>query len=424
MIQSLTDHVDALLATADVEDESYAAAIVDGILSASAILGASDVHLQPTPDGLALKWRIDGVLQPAGVLPRTKAANVLARLKVLAGLLTYRTETPQEGRIRDEERGLEFRVSTFPTLHGEKAVVRVLTTQQNSFERFSDLDFDSQTEVRLRAAASATSGAILLVGPAGSGKTTTAYAVLRAARGGRNVASLEDPIEAVVDGVAQTQINPAAGLDLLTALRSLLRQDPEVILVGEIRDAGVARVAYQAAMTGQLVVTTFHASDAADALVRLLDMGIPPYVVRGATRLVVAQRLVRRACTNCDAARPWPEPEVDHAIEEGERNYGTTPGDALVGGTGVEASHACQACRGTGYCGRIPVAEAVELEGPEIAEAVLACADASRLRKLFADAGYRSLLEKARALLARRETTRSELVRVFGLAALESGHAH
>jgi general secretion pathway protein E len=230
--------------------------------------------------------------------------------------------------------------------------------------------------------------------------------IIRAAGGGRSVASLEDPIEAVVEGVAQSQINPAAGFDLLTALRSLLRQDPEVILVGEIRDAEVAKVAYQAAMTGQLVVTTFHASDAADAIARLLDMGIPPYVVRGATRLVVAQRLLRRVCERCHSIESV-STEQHYGNQLSELNHAASVGD-----------QPCQACRGTGYVGRIPATEAVDLQRSEIADAVLRRADASRLRKLFANAGDVSLLENARTLLEEHKSSRAELVRVFGLTAL------
>lgn len=423
MIRPLDQTIDQLLDAAATDKETYAATTVEGLLSVAAEIGASDLHLQPSQHGLVLKWRIDGVLHTAGTIPRERADNVLSRLKIVAGLLTYRSETPQEGRIDDSARGLEFRVSTFPTLYGEKAVVRLIAGRRDPYESLHELGFDAATESLLRQAAAATSGAILLIGPAGSGKTTTAYTLLReivrATAGGRSIASLEDPIEAAIDGVAQSQINPAAGFDLLTALRSLVRQDPEVILVGEIRDAEVAKVAYQAAMTGQLVVTTFHASDSADALARLLDMGIPPYVLRGATRLLVAQRLLRRVCEACGA----PEKEAaagaaGHTAQEPSSTL-LPSREALNQTTGPGHSPAgCDVCRGTGYHGRVPAVEAVDIEHAEIGQALLRSADATALRRLFASGGHRSLLEQARSLVERRITTEAELVRVFGLTAI------
>jgi type II secretory ATPase GspE/PulE/Tfp pilus assembly ATPase PilB-like protein len=412
MSDSLVQQVQRMLDAVDDASERYATLVVEQLLQTAAALGASDLHLQPTQQGLDLKWRMDGVLHTAGVVPLSKAGNVLARLKVLAGLLTYRTETPQEGRLPDAKLGLEFRVSTFPTLYGEKAVVRLLTTGSSTFERLDQLGFHRDLQKRLRAAATCTSGALLLVGPAGSGKTTTAYTLLReiirATCGGRSIASLEDPIEAAIEGVAQSQINQASGFDLLTALRSLVRQDPEVIFVGEMRDAEVAKVAYQAAMTGQLVISTFHATGAADALARLLDMGIPPYVVRGATRLVVAQRLLRKSCASCPPAAGNPA---------GLGTRGDTP-QMNDSASRSDPPRACATCRGTRYAGRLPVAEAMDLETAEIATAILRRADANRLRALFAAAGYASLLDQARSLASDFRTTEGELVRVFGLTAI------
>lgn len=430
MSDSLARQVRDLLDAAAGENDGYATAVVEGLLRTASDLRASDLHLQPTRGGLDLKWRIDGVLQAAGTIPRAKADNVLSRLKVLAGLLTYRSETPQEGRIRNDDAGVEFRVSTFPTLYGERAVIRLLATQDATFEKLDDLGFDPTTLRHLRQAAAATSGAILLVGPAGSGKTTTAYTLLReivrSTSGGRSIASLEDPIEAAIDGVAQSQIHPAGGFDLLTALRSLVRQDPEVIFVGEIRDAEVARVAFQAAMTGQLVVTTFHATDAAEALARLSDMGIPPYVLRGATRLIVAQRLLRRICRSCSGAFSADprDPQRSEALPVGPSqdvrpaagmNQAPPPGHIRV---------SCDECRSTGYHGRVPAVESVDLPSAGIGQAVLRRADAGEIRRLLTAAGRPSLLDQARSLVAGHITTSAELVRVFGLeAAAERNNA-
>jgi len=255
----------------------YATDVVEHVLAQARAAEASDVHLHPGADGLEVRWRIDGVLQPVAVLPSRLAANVVARLKVLAELLTYRTDVPQEGRIRGAPGEVEMRLSTFPTLHGEKAVVR-LFAGSGRFLRLADLGLPAEVHDALSQVLEETSGAGILSCPAGSGKTTSLYACLRElaarSRGERSLATLEDPIEAAVPGVAQSQVNLAAGLTLESGLRALLRQDPEVIAIGEIRDRTTAEIALQAALTGHLTLTTFHAGSACEVIGRLLDMSI------------------------------------------------------------------------------------------------------------------------------------------------------
>ena len=292
------------LADLDPADPQYASGVVDRLLAAGRAAGASDLHLQATAEGLEAKLRIDGVLQPLASVPRALAANVIARLKVQAELLTYRTDTPQEGRIRLGDGDVEMRLSTFPTLHGESAVVR-LFGRAGQYERLADLGLPGDVLPALQEQLGETAGAILVSGPAGSGKTTTVYACLRelAARaaGARSLVSLEDPIEVAVPGVAQSQVNPAAGLDLATGLRFLMRQDPEVIMVGEIRDRATAEAAMQASLTGHLLLSTFHAGSAVETLGRLLDMGIEPYIVRSGLLAILSQRLLRRLCSCAQA---------------------------------------------------------------------------------------------------------------------------
>ncbi len=287
------------LAQIDASSPRFATEAVEKILAEAQKVGASDVHFQPGAEGLELRWRIDGVLQPITTLPAKGAPNVVARLKVLSELLTYRTDVPQEGRIRGLPGEIDMRVSTFPTLFGEKAVVRMFASPRR-FLRMIDLGLPDSVRLDFERLLDETSGAIVLSGPAGSGKTTTIYACLREltvrARGQRSLATLEDPIEAAVPGVAQAQVNAAAGLTLESGLKSLLRQDPEVIAIGEIRDKTTAEIALQAALTGHLILTTFHAGSACEVIGRFLDMGIEPYVVRSGLRAVVAQRLVRRLC--------------------------------------------------------------------------------------------------------------------------------
>jgi type II secretory ATPase GspE/PulE/Tfp pilus assembly ATPase PilB-like protein len=334
----------AALGNLPPSDPRFATEFVNALLRAARDIAVSDVHIDPLADGLDVRWRLDGVLQPLVRIEKDVAPNIIARIKVMAGLLTYEMALPQEGRIWDEERRVEVRVSTFPTLYGERAVLRLLGASHQSFAALSQLGLPEAVLGELSRQLLATSGAILIVGPAGSGKTTTGYACLRhivaQTQGGRSVASLEDPIEVAVEGVAQSQVDTSAGFDMARGLRNLLRLDPEVILIGEIRDHATADVALQAALTGQLVVTTFHASNCDDAINRLVEIGIPNYALRNAIRLVVAQRLVRRLC-HC--SRPGDAHE--HA-----RLVGLSVEKCRVPG-------ACDDCHQTGYAGRCLIAD-------------------------------------------------------------------
>lgn len=402
------DELRRLIAAAKANEPDFAVRIVEALLVASAEAAASDLHLTPTADGLDLRWRIDGVLQPLGAIPRELASNVVTRMKVLARLLTYQTSVPQEGRITAGEGSasssdVEVRISTFPTVFGEKVVARNLPRGPRRLQRLADLGLPADAVASLGDALTQTSGAVVIVGPAGSGKTTTAYACLREildrTGSSRSIASLEDPVEAIVPGVAQSQVALAAGFDLLSGLRSLVRQDPEVIFIGEIRDPLAAEVAMQAALTGQLVLSTFHASDAATAASRLLDMGVPPYVLRSGVRTIVAQRLLRRLCA-CAIEQP---------ADEATRNLGVT--SAVV-----RAPHGCPECRGTGYLGRAAVAEAFNLDWPGVAQAILDRRDARALRDAAVAAGMRPLSTQAADLVAKGTTSPAEVIRVFGFA--------
>ena len=294
-------------------------------------------------------YRIDGVLQLAGTLARSLLPNVVARLKLLANMITYRTDIPQEGRILESGGEVEKRVSTFPTYFGEKVVIRMFGGM-HQFQRLEDLGLPEEIQRTLSELLNETSGAILFTGPAGSGKTTTLYTCLRelatASRGGRSLMTLEDPIEMLVPGVAQAQINQAVGLDLAAGLRSMMRQDPEVIGVGEIRDLATAEVAFQASLTGHLVLCTFHAGSAAGVIGRLAEMGIEPYVIISGVRAIVCQRLVRRLCT-CAATH-----------RRSDRAAGTGRLQRL-------GRRRLPRCRGTGYRGRVMLAEILDPERPE-----------------------------------------------------------
>ena len=388
------------LASLKLDGPKAAVELVDLILEESRRASASDVHLQPTPDGLEMRWRVDGVLRSTGLLPPSISANVVSRLKVLSELLTYRTDVPQEGRIRGPAGEGEVRVSTFPTLHGEKAVVRLFASS-GRFLRPGDLGLPEDVREALTEALRETSGAILLTGPAGSGKTTTIYACLRelvdASGGRRSLTTLEDPIEVAVDGVTQSQVNPSAGFDLATGLRSLLRQDPEVIAVGEIRDRVTAEVAFQASLTGHLVLSTFHAGNATGAIGRLSDMGIEPYLLRSGLLTVVSQRLVR---TLCACSREDDDPRVKLGLPV----------------LRARVAFGCESCGGTGYRGRMILAELLDPERLGLGPAILAKADIRALEREALQAGMIGRWRRACLAIEEGRTSPAEVRRVLGFA--------
>ncbi len=354
------------LESLDVTSPSYVIEVVDLILGEAALISASDIHLLPTAKGMEVLYRIDGVLQLAGVLPRSLLPNVVARLKLLANMITYRTDIPQEGRILEIGGDVEKRVSTFPTHFGEKVKIRMFGGM-SQFQRLEELGLPEEIQRTLFGLLNETSGAILFTGPAGSGKTTTLYTCLRelstASRGGRSLMTLEDPIEMLVPGVPQAQINHAAGLDLAVGLRSMMRQDPEVIGVGEIRDLATAEVAFQASLTGHLLLCTFHAGSAAGVIGRLEEMGIEPCVIISGVRAIVCQRLVRRLCT---CAR---------STDDSTELLGLDVASARV-------TVGCPRCRGTGYRGRVMLAEILVPNDKRIRRAIRAHADIGRLEEM------------------------------------------
>lgn len=404
-----TDVQNRLLAM-DATSDSYATDFVGELLTSAQHRLVSDLHLQPTSEGLQVQWRVDGVLQTIGLFPLGTVTSIVARLKVLAELLTYRTEIPQEGRVREggnsanSQSTIEMRVSTFPTLYGERAVVRFFASQ-SEYQYLDQLGLPASMAADLGRFLEETTGAILIAGPAGSGKTTTAYAclreVVRKTEGGRSIVSLEDPIEVPVDGVAQSQINSAAGFELASGLKSLLRQDPEVILVGEIRDHETANVAMQASLTGQLVLTTFHAGSAAEAVRRLVDMDVEPYVLRSGILAVLGQRLVR--CL-CKCASP---------IESSDELLGLKVERALcpVG---------CEECQHTGYRGRRVLAELMKMSAAEIGQAILQRHEVQQIQTLAQSACMVSLHDRALNAINEGWTSPAEVRRVLGFR-FESG---
>jgi type II secretory ATPase GspE/PulE/Tfp pilus assembly ATPase PilB-like protein len=407
MPPALGDTFRSRLATLDRASPRFVTELVELLLAEARASSVSDIHLQPSAGSMELRWRVDGVLHSIAPLPLAVAPNIVARLKVVADLLTYRTDVPQEGRIRGQPGDIEMRVSTFPTLYGEKAVVR-LFAGGGGYERLGQLGLPEEIRTALERLLGETSGALLFTGPAGSGKTTTIYACLRElvalTTGRRSLATLEDPIEVAIPGVAQSQVNLAAGFDLESGLRSLMRQDPEVIAVGEIRDRATAEVALQASLTGHLVLTTFHAGSAAGALGRLSDMGIEPYILRSGLLAVVFQRLLRRLCS---CARP----------DDGPRARLGLPVRT------VHVPVGCEACGGTGYRGRTIFAEMLLPNRGALGRAVLERLDVDRLEEAALQDGMIARWQRAAEAVEAGLTSPEEVRRVLGFGETRSSGA-
>lgn len=361
--------------------------VVDLILTDAVSRLASDVHFEPTHRALEIRYRLDGVLHTVATLHREIAVNVVARLKVLAELLTYRLDIPQEGRWQDgmQRFGVEMRVSTFPTIHGEKAAVRIFDPSPRTLD-LEQLGFSTAVLTSLKAMLKERSGAILLTGPSGSGKTTTIYACLRhlVRAGGRHIVTIEDPVEQVIEGISQSQARPGTEFDFARGLRSLLRQDPEIIMIGEVRDRETAGIAIEAALTGHLVFSTLHAGSACGVIGRLMEMGVETYLLTSGLRGILNQRLVRRLCPACR-----------HGPEQGWRANG------------------CDQCSGTGYHGRLLLAELLTL-GPPLREAILARSDTSALEKVARELGASNLRAVADKVVREGLTSLEEIERVLG----------
>ena len=321
--------------------------LVDLILADAVRRSASDVHLEPTHRAVEVRYRLDGVLHPVACLNRELAANLVARLKVMAELLTYRLDIPQEGSIRPAlgQYGADMRVSTFPTIQGEKVAVRLFDTTGHLLE-FEQLGFADALNQALTQLLRERTGAILLTGPSESGKTTTIYACLRhlvkTGEGGRHIVTIEDPVEQVIEGISQAQARPGTEFDFARGLRSLLRQDPEVIMIGEVRDDETASIAIEAALTGHLVISTLHAGSACGVVSRLLDMGVEPYLLTSGLKGILNQRLVRRLCSVCRR-----QAQTTAAVPRAKQAW------RAVG---------CEHCAGTGYRGRVLLAELLVLD--------------------------------------------------------------
>lgn len=379
---------------------TYATDFVEILLKFADAIATSDMHLQPTISGTDIRFRHDGVLQKLGEFPAGASSSVVSRLKVLSNLLTYQSDVPQEGRIALPGEAAEVRVSTFPTLYGERAVLRFFG-RGSRLKQLSDLGHTPEVTQALIDTIAETSGAMIVTGPAGSGKSTTLYAMLRrlvrSTGGNRSLLSIEDPIEVPVPGVSQSQVNVPAGFDLHTGLRSLLRQDPEVIMIGEIRDPLTAEIAIQACLTGQLMLTTFHADSTATAISRLLDMGIEPYLLRSGVIGILSQRLLRKLC-EC----------AQESTQHGD--FCGLPVDRCL------VPRGCETCNETGYQGRVVASEFLSLKDSALADQILDTKDSRAIYRIAIDHGMKSLWERATELVREGITSPIEVRRVLGMS--------
>lgn len=408
MIADLADDVDTIeIADPALDDlvhlanEAPVVRLVNLLLLEALEARASDVHIEAHAAGLRIRYRIDGVLQDGPVPPVRMRPAIVSRIKIMADLDIAERRQPQDGRIRLrlQQREVDVRVSTLPTLHGESVVLRLLDKESGRIG-LEDIGMASDTLERFVDAISLTHGIVLATGPTGSGKTTTLYAAIERIRTGREkILAVEDPVEYELQGVPQVQVHEKAGVTFASALRALLRQDPDVMLVGEIRDAETAEIATHAALTGHLVLSTLHTNDAATALTRLTDLGLAPYLVTSTVEAILAQRLVRRICGGC---RRETVPDATKLAILGL--------DSAVISSAWEGA-GCGECRGTGYRGRTGIYELL-LPSPAVRELALQRRGSREIQELATSEGMRTLRQDGLRQVAAGVTTVDEVARV------------
>jgi general secretion pathway protein E len=387
----------------DLASEAPVIRLVNQMIARAVETHASDVHLEPFPDRLRVRYRYDGVLHEVEPPPARLQAAVISRVKIMARLDIAERRLPQDGRIKLTVRGheIDFRVSTMPALYGEKVVLRVLDRTAVDFD-YEKLGLPEDVREGLERAFELPNGMVLVTGPTGSGKTTTLYTGLTKLNTvERNVVTVEDPIEYQLTGINQIQVRPQIGLNFATLLRSILRQDPDVIMIGEIRDLETVQIAVQAALTGHLVLSTVHTNSAAATMTRLRDMGLEDYLMTATLKAVLAQRLVRRLCHNCR------EPEAAPAPLRERFDL-----DRLAGNRPIVLYHprGCPECRGTGFRGRRAIAELL-IPSRATDRLILEGADDSAIERAAVEAGMRPIFDSGMLAVLDGDTTIEEVVR-------------
>jgi type IV pilus assembly protein PilB len=395
-----SEEIDIDRLTTDSEDAPVIK-IVNLIMVQAIRENASDIHIEPFQNSLKLRYRVDGDLAPAESPPKALQLAITSRIKILAGLNIAERRVPQDGRFRVKVMGKEvdLRVSILPTSHGEKIVIRILdkTALTGSIDT---MGIDEETLLKFRTAIDAPHGMILVTGPTGSGKTTTLYSVLQELNNPQyNIVTVEDPIEYELNGINQVSVRNDIGLDFASALRSILRQDPDIVMVGEIRDNETADIAVKAALTGHQVLSTLHTNDAAGAITRLDDMGIEPFLISSSILMTCAQRLVRRICTNCrEEFMPEPEIFTRLGVEPKAENV-------FYRGSG------CDRCKGRGYLGRLAIIEALTVT-ESIRRLIMKRASAAVIKNQAVTEGMKTLRMTGIDKALEGQTTLEEVLRV------------
>lgn len=375
--------------------------LVNNLVQQAYIRQASDIHIEPFENDVIVRMRIDGDLIEVMRLAPATLASVISRIKILSGMNIAEKRIPQDGRFNytNDEFKVDLRVSTIPTMYGEKCVMRLLNTGGENLLSFEQLGMSRETIARFDHMLSAPNGIILVTGPTGSGKSTTLYAVLNKLRKPTiNITTIEDPVEKQMFGINQVQVNTKAGMTFASGLRALLRQDPDVIMIGEIRDYETAEIAVRASITGHLVLSTLHTNDAPSSIVRLIDMGVPPYLVAASVNAIIAQRLVKRLCPYCKRKR---------VVSDAEK--------ALLDDYGIKEAYepvGCPECNHVGYSGRIAIYEIVEMDH-RIRKLISAETPIDDIRKVAAENGAEFLADSLRELVRKGITSLDEFNRII-----------
>jgi general secretion pathway protein E len=401
--EDLADAGDFVEHLKDLASEAPVIRLVNSIIGRVTDLRASDIHLEPFEDGLHVRYRVDGVILAGELVPPKHSAAVSSRVKLLAHLDIAERRLPQDGRIKTRVKGreLDLRVSTVPTVHGESVVMRVLDRASVRFS-LESMGFAIDTLERFNVLLTRPHGIVLVTGPTGSGKTTTLYAALSKMDSAvQKIITVEDPVEYQLEGINQIQVHPQIGLSFANALRSILRQDPDIIMIGEMRDGETAQIAVQSALTGHLVLSTLHTNTAAGAVVRMRDMGVESYLITSSVNGVLSQRLVRSLCGHCKTPEVPPAELLAHS----------GLGRFLPAGQPMYHAAGCEHCRGTGYQGRTGIHELLVLDEP-LRRAVIDGKDATVLHSMASKAGMLSLYEDGLRKVAAGVTSLDELLRV------------
>jgi general secretion pathway protein E len=388
----------------DLASEAPVIKMVNLIMQRAIETRASDIHIEPFEQSLKVRLRIDGVLQDIGAPPVKSTAAVISRIKIMAKLNIAERRLPQDGRIKVQMLGkeLDLRVSTIPTMYGESVVIRLLD-KENTVLDFASLGFSGSQAEQFINVLTEPHGIILITGPTGSGKSTTLYAALKQLNTSeRKIITVEDPVEYQLEGINQIQAKPQIGLTFASALRSIVRQDPDVIMIGEMRDLETARIAVQSALTGHLVLSTLHTNDAAGGITRLLDMGVEEYLLTSTVNGILAQRLVRKLCPECKEAFV---PSVELVEEMKLRRFAQTGDIVLYKPAG------CPACGGLGYRGRMAIIEFLPMTDP-LRKLIMAHEDAGVIQKLAMAEGMATMYEDGLLKVIQGSTTLEEVLRV------------